>query len=108
MISAESDMAAKIARKGLAMIDRVLDQLDTVPREDWSKTHVRDITECVMAAVRVQAEERAQAEFEKENRLTPEDVRALIKEYLASLPPVDVMAFFAEVRGGQTAEGKSL
>jgi hypothetical protein len=104
MISAESDIAGKIARKGLKIVDKMLDKMADLAEMEckaWPQNFARNITDCVIAAVKVQAEERAQAEFEKENRLTPEDVRGLIKEYLAALPPVDMLAFFAEVRGPQ-------
>ena len=107
-ISAKHDVAGRVVQNGLRLIARTLSELASIPRDERSSHYVRDITDCVLAAVKVQAEERAQAEFEKEERLAPEDVRALIKDYLAALPPVDMMAFFAEVRGKTTAEGKTL
>jgi hypothetical protein len=91
-MSTENDVAGKIARRGLALIDKVLDELAIVPRDDWGKTHVRDITDCVLAAVRVQAEERAQAEWEKDNRLSEDDVKELIRDYIAKLPAAEFAA----------------
>lgn len=103
-MSTESDMASEVAGQGLRMLRKVLAKLDGLPLEDWPKGYVRDIAECVLAAVKVQTEERAQAEWERENRLTPEDVRGLITNYLSALPAVDLVAFMAEVRDGK---GKS-
>ena len=101
MISAESDIAGRIARKGLRIVDKMLDKMAATVELDpvkWPNNFARNITDCILAAVKTQAEERAQAEFEKDERLTPEDVRGLIKSYLSDLPPVDLMSFFAEVQ----------
>jgi len=104
MISAESDIAGKIARKGLRLVDKMLDKMAALvelePR-NWPQNFARNVTDCILAAVKTQAEERAQAEFDKENRLSPEDVRGLIKDYLSALPAVDLVAFMAEVRDGK-------
>jgi hypothetical protein len=95
-MSAESDKAGRIAAKGLDLIDKILDELATVPRDDWGKTHVRDVTDCVQAAVRFQAEERAQLDFEKEAKLAPEDIRAAMIEWLRGLPASEKQALMAE------------
>jgi len=103
-MSSESDKAARITAKGLRIIDQMLDVLEKVPYDDWSKTHVRDVSDCVMAAVKVQAEERAQLEFEEGAKLSPEDIRALLKEYLAALPQAEYAALVAEARAAQPSE----
>ena len=95
-MSTESDIAGRIAKKGLRIIDKMLDELESVPRDDWSKTHVRDVTDCVMAAVKVQAEERAQLEFEQSAGM--EDLRRLLKQYLAGLPAAEVSLIVAEAQ----------
>jgi hypothetical protein len=96
MRTLERDQAEAIAHKGLRMLDKVLDELSVIPREDWSKTHVRDISECVMAAVKFQAEQRAQLEWEAKAGLKPDDIRAALKDYLASLPRDQYQALLTE------------
>ena len=98
-MSTESDIAGKITQRGLSAILRVLTELDGLPRDDWSKTHVRDITDCVLAAVKVQAEEREQLNFEREHNMG--DLRDLLKQYLASLPPAEVVSLVEEVANGK-------
>jgi hypothetical protein len=98
MRTIERAQAEAVAQKGLRMLDKVLDELSIIPREDWSKTHVRDISECVMAAVKFQAEERAQAEWEAKTQLKPEDIRAALKEYLSALPEPEYQALVSEAR----------
>jgi hypothetical protein len=97
MRTLELDQSAEaIARKGLRMLDKVLDELSVIPREDWSKTHVRDISECVMAAVKYQAEQRAQMEWEAKASLSPGDIRQMLKDYLSSLPRDQYQSLLAE------------
>ena len=88
-MTAESDTAGRIARKGLRIIDKMLDGLwglaDEEPKR-WPANYARQVTDCVLAAVKVQAEERAQAEFEAALKLSPDEIRAALKEYLSSLP----------------------
>ena len=94
----ESDIAGRIAGKGLKILDKILDKLEAIPPCDWSGHHVRDITDCVMAAVKVQAEQREQLEFENGEKLGADDLRKLLKEYLASLPALDFAALVKEAR----------
>lgn len=91
-MSTENDIASEVAGQGLRMLKKVLARLDEVPFEDWPKGYVRDISDCVMAAVKFQAGERQQLDFERENHLTSDDVRGLIKDYLAALPAAEFAA----------------
>jgi hypothetical protein len=97
-MSAESDKAGRIAAKGLDMIDEYLDDLRELPKEKRSNYYAKNLTDCVLAAVKVQAEERAQMEFEETQKLGPEEVRALLKEYLAALPSGEFQRLVQEAR----------
>lgn len=92
-------MAGKIARKGLRVVDKMLDGLaglaDDEPKR-WPANYARQVTDCVLAAVKVQAEERAQLEFEDKANLAPEDIRAAMVEWLRGLPQSEKQALMAE------------
>ena len=84
-MSVERATAKRLAEKGLGLLSRILTDYEDMPGNQL-RGHVKNITDCVMACVKVQAEEREQLEFESTASLSPDEIRAALKEYLSSLP----------------------
>jgi len=97
-MSAELVTAKRLAERGLGILSRILTDFEDMPCNQL-RGHVKNITDCVMACVKVQAEEREQLTFEREE-LTG-DLREMLKQYLASLPRAEVTALVAEAQGQQ-------
>jgi len=92
-MSAELVTAKRLAERGLGILSRILTDFEDMPCNQL-RGHVKNITDCVMACVKVQAEEREQLTFEREE-LTG-DLREMLKQYLASLPAAEVGRLVAE------------
>lgn len=90
-MSAELNTARRIASKGLKAIEKVLIELDGLPRDEWSRTHVKDITDCVNAAVKVLAEERERDSFEREAEAAARKVNVPEGVKIDGRPMIDVM-----------------
>ena len=94
-MSAEKVTAKRLAEKGIKLLDKILVSFEEMPdKQLWG--HVKNITDCVMACVKVQAEEREQLDFEKTAQLSPEDIRAAMVEWLKGLPLEEKHALMAE------------
>jgi hypothetical protein len=91
MSSPDASIAERIASRGLKAIEKVLIELDGLPRDDWSRTHVKDITDCVNAAVKVLAEEREWEAFERESEAAARKVSVPAGVRIDNRPMIDVM-----------------
>lgn len=97
-MSTELDISSRIARKGLSALDGVLDTIIGYEAPIRVK-FVREITEAIKAAAVVMQQEREQLEFEREHQIG--ELKDLLKQYLASLPPAEVVALVAEAAKAQ-------
>lgn len=84
-MSVEKITAKRLAEKGMALLDRILTDFEDMPPKQLLG-HTKNITDAVLACTKVQAEEREQLDFEKENQLSPEDIRAAFVGWLRSMP----------------------
>lgn len=106
-MSAEAITATRLAKRGMALVGRVLGLYEAMADEaekhdELAKTqllgHMRNITDAIVACTKVQAEEREQLEFEQEHKLG--DLRELILQYLASLKPAELTSLVAQAQAG--------
>lgn len=104
-MSVEAVTATRLAHRGLKLIGRTMALYEEMANDAEAGDtkaarqflgHTKNITDAVMACVKVQAEEREQLEFEQEHNLG--DLRRLIVEYLAALKPADVSALLVEAK----------
>ena len=94
-MSAEKVTAKRLAEKGLGLLSRILTDFEDMAGNQL-RGHAKNITDCVLACTKVQAEEREQLDFEKATQLDPEAIRDAMLDWLKNLPASEKQALMAE------------
>ena len=103
-MSVEAITATRLAAKGLRLIDKVLtifEEMAEAGQEKQLLGHTKNITDAVLACTKVQAEEREQVAFERENDIG--DLRRLLIEHLAAMSDAERGSIIAEAAKGKKA-----